>query len=128
MAPSNERDGFLCQDYLDGKEINELARSYGVSERRVSQILQSNNIDRRPRAAKDKKPLSAEHVRLGLQLYAYRFERGLDPFEAANELGWSAIKLRKVEQGTTEVELLDLLDIAAYTNLRIGELLEKTDG
>lgn len=125
---TTHRDSYLCQDYLDGKEINELARSYGISERRVSQILYQNDITRRPRAASEKKPLSAEHARLGLHLYTHRFERGVEVYDAANELGWSVIKLRKVEKGTTEVELLDLLDIAAYTGVQIGELLEKTHG
>lgn len=125
---TNERDAFLCQDYQEGMEINELARSYGLSERRVSQILRANNIVRRPRVAADKKPLSAEHARIGLHLHKYRFERNLDPHTAATELGWSVIKLRKVEKGTTEVELLDLLDIAAYTEVNIGKLLEKTNG
>ena len=60
-----QRDAYLCQDYLDGTKINELARSYGLSERRVSQILQANNVPRRPRPQGGKKPLSHEHARLG---------------------------------------------------------------
>lgn len=128
MNETNDRDSFLCQDYGDGREIHELARSYGISERRVSQILKANEITRRPRASTDKKPLSAEHARIGLHLHKHRFERNLDPHTAANELGWSVIKLRKVEKGTTEVELLDLLDIAAYTEVDVGKLLEKTNG
>lgn len=125
---TTDRDSCLCQDYLDGTEIHELARTYGISERRVSQILYGQGIARRPRATSEKKPLSAEHARLGLHLYSHRFDRGVEVYDAANELGWSVIKLRKVEKGTTDVELLDLLDIAAYTGVQIGELLEKTHG
>ena len=120
-----QRDGFICQDYQDGKDIHELSRSHGLSERRISQILQLHNIPRRPRTVSEKRSLSRGHVRLGLHLYSHRFERGIDLFDAAEELGWSAIKLRKVEKGTTDVELLDLMDIAAYTQMKIGELLEK---
>lgn len=117
------RDEYLCQDYLDRKEIHELSRSYGLSERRVSQILQANGVPRRPRN-NHKKALSAAHSRLGLHLYNFRFEHGIDLFDAADAMGWSAITLRKVEKGTTSVELLDLLDIAAYTETKIETLLE----
>lgn len=123
-----QRDAYLCQDYQDGTEINELARSYGLSERRVSQILQANNIPRRPRPQGGKKPLSHEHARLGIHLYTHRFDRGIELHDAANDLGWSTIHLRKVEKGTTNVELLDLMDIAAYTETELGQLLEKTNG
>lgn len=125
---NNERDQYVCQDYLDGKEIHELSRIYGLSERRISQILKANKITRRPRNSVEKKALSREHARLGIHLYTFRFDRGIDLFDAADDLGWSAIKLRKIEKGTANVELLDLMDVAAYTEVKIGELLEKTNG
>ncbi len=63
-----------------------------------------------------------------MHLYNYRFDRGLEPYAAAQEMGWSMLTLRKVEKGTYRLELLDLLDIAAYTGVKIGELLEKNNG
>ena len=120
---TSSRDDDLCQDYKDGMEINELARAYGLSERRVSQILRSNGIDRRPRRSGGKKALSSMHVRLGLHLYHYRHQNQIDLCVAADEIGWSSIALRKVENGTKEVELLDLIDIAAFTNTPVEKLL-----
>lgn len=125
---NNERDEYICQEYKDGVAVGEISRSYGISERRVTQILRENGVAMRPRNQKAKRPLSATHARIGLHLYNHRFDRGIELHSAANDLGWSAIKLRKVEKGTREVELLDLLDIAAYTGVKVGELLEKTNG
>lgn len=127
-STTTSRNEYVCQDYADGMEINELARTYGVSERRISQILVEHRVPRRPKNPVDKKPVSAQHVRLGLYLYNFRFDRGTEPHEAANALGWSVIKLRKIEKGVTSVELLDLFDIAAYTETSYGELLEKAYG
>lgn len=121
--PTTIRDNFLCQDYKDGKEINELARSYGLSERRISQILSHRNIPRRPRPMAGKKALSQVHTRIGLHLYTYRFNKKLEAMEAADAIGWGVIKLRKVEKGVREVEILDLLDIAAYTQTPVSKLL-----
>lgn len=122
------RDSYLCEDYASGTEIGELSRMYGICERRVGQILRLNNIPVRPRPVKEKKPLSSQHTRLGLHLYHYRHERGVEPREAADNLGWFVLKLRKVEMGTTSVELLDLYDIAANTETRIEELVKQYYG
>jgi hypothetical protein len=123
-----QRDEFVCQDYHDGKDIHELSRTHGLSERRISQILKDRGIIRRPRNSTQKKPLSREHARLGLYLYTFRLEKGFDVYDAANDLGWSRIKLRKIENGIKEVELLDLMDISAYTHTTIEELLGKFNG
>lgn len=123
--PNTNRDKYLCQDYRDGKDINELARSYGISERRVAQILRKQGVTLRARSLTEKKPLSAEHARIGMHLYNYRFDRGIEPYEASLQIGWSMLKLRKVEKGVSELELLDLLDIAAYSGVELGELICK---
>jgi len=128
MTSNIERDNYICQDYQDGKQLHELARCYGLSEKRVSQILVENNIPRRPRTLRNKKSLSRTHTRIGVHLYTFRHKMDVGVTDAANDLGWSVIKLRKVEQGTTEIELLDLLDIAAYTQTKIGNILEDNDG
>ncbi|NOD70158.1 hypothetical protein [Ruegeria sp. HKCCD7303] len=124
---TTERDTYICQDYSDGKEISELARSYGISDRRVAQILRANEVQLRPRTTEEKKPLSPLHVRLGMHLYNYRFNRGLEPYDAATEMGWSMLKVRKVEKGVTELELLELIDIAKYTQTTLDEILSSTN-
>jgi hypothetical protein len=123
-----QRDIYVGQDYREGKEIHELSRSYGLSERRISQILQIRGIPRRPRTSSEKKALSRQHSRIGIHLYNFRFEHNIELFKAVEDLGWSGITIRKVEKGTKELELLDLMDIAAYTQVKIGELLENTNG
>jgi len=128
MTLHTDRDQYICDDYTTGKEVHELSRAYGISERRVGQILQANGITRRPRSLIAKASLSQVHTRVGLHLYTFRFNKGIGPHDAANDLGWTVIKLRKIEKGTTEVELLDLLDIAAYTETRLMEIIDKTHG
>lgn len=125
---NTERDTYIGQDYSSGIEINELARSYGVCEKRIAQILQIQGISRRPRSEVKKSVVSGSHVRLGLHLYNYRFENHIELHDASRDLGWSPIKLRKVEKGMTSVDLLDLQDIAAYTKCKVGQLVEGLNG
>lgn len=81
-----ERDQYICQDYTDGMEIHELSRTYGVSERRISQILSENNITRRPRSTQQKSALSNHHTRL---IWASTST----PTGATDDLGWSGGRL-----------------------------------
>ncbi|MDE4133730.1 helix-turn-helix domain-containing protein [Phaeobacter sp. QD34_3] len=120
---NRERDDYIAQEYKGGMSIGEIARSYGISERRVSQILREKEISLRPRSSKPKGPLSAAHARVGLHLYNYRFARCMELDFAARDLGWSRIKLRKVEKGVRDLELLDLLDIATFTRTPLPEIL-----
>lgn len=118
------RDEYIVQDYSDGKDIREISRSYGLSSKRVIQILDENEVDRRPQRSGTRGPLSEFHRRLGLHLYNFRYDKGLEPVDVANKLGWSIIKLRKVEQGTTELELLDILDVESYTKTPLSDILK----
>ena len=121
---NSERDIFICQDYASGKEINELSRTYGLSERRVSQILTAADIVRRPRKGREKQALSRLHARIGLHLYHYAKENGFDKRDVANDLEKTAIHVGKVYRGLVPLELLDLLDIAAYTQTSVAELIK----
>lgn len=120
---NRERDNYIVQEYQSGMSIGEIARGYGISERRVSQILRENGIALRPRRSEPKRPLSAAHARVGLHLYNYRFARCMELDIAARDLGWSRIKLRKVEKGVRELELLDLLDVASFTRTPLPDIL-----
>ena len=79
---TTERDQYICQDYTDGMEIHELSRTYGVSERRISQILHEYDIPRRPRNTQQKTALSNHHTRL---IWASTST----PTGATDDLGWS---------------------------------------
>lgn len=118
------RDKLIVQDYRDGKEIHELRRIWGLSERRISQILRAQGVTRRPRRMGEKQALSRVHARIGLALYEYRTDNGVELFEAANDLEKSAIFIRKVEKGTTAIELLDLIDIAGYIGRELPDLIK----
>lgn len=97
---NEQRDRYVCQDYPDGKEIHELARSHGLSEGRVSQILKKNKITRRPRNTVELHALSAYYTQIGLHLYHYRYEHGIDLWTVVADFRWSGITIRKVEKGT----------------------------
>lgn len=124
MTPQNSRDVYICQDYLDGKEIVDLARTYGLTGTRISQILKAGGIKRRKPNRRDKQALSKLHVRIGLHLYQYRRDNGLDLTTVANDLELSAIKVRRIEKGISELELLDLLNIATYTDTDVSQFLK----
>lgn len=117
------RNSHICEEYKDGKEVGDLARTYGLTERRTQQILRANGVVLRPRTTGDKKPISKLHAKIGLALYNYRFDHDIELYDAANDLGWSAIKVRKVEQGVGPIELLDLLDIKSFAKVDFGELI-----
>ena len=117
------RNHGILQDYNEGMDVSQLSRSYGIGERRILQILESEGAKIRPRQPGQATTISQRHVKIGLHLYEYRISEGLDPTEAAEKLGWSMIKMRKVEKGASTLELLDLIDISAYTKTPIEELI-----
>lgn len=103
-----------------------MARTYGLSEKRIKQILKVRKIPRRAyKKLTDKQAISQVHVRIGLCLYTYRMDHGIELFEAANDLERSMIRIRKIEKGTSPIELLDLIDIASYTGTTVSELLRE---
>lgn len=94
----SKRDDLLVQDYHEG-EINEIARGYGIPERRVSQILRVRGISLSPRQSGSLKTISRQHSRIGTFLYDYRLDCGAETVQTANDLGYNEIKRRKVEPG-----------------------------
>ena len=120
-----ERDNYIVLDYAAGLDSKSIARSNGISSRRVMQILKERGVDIRPRKQRfEIEPVSRMHERIGRVLIDYRFDAELDQLETANELGWSLHKLKKAEAGISELELLDLLDICALTRRKLTELLQ----
>jgi hypothetical protein len=106
LTSNEERDRDICSDYAT-IEVAELARIYGLSTKRIQQILAEHDIDRRPRLPGEKKIISQVHSLVGVTLFSHREARGIEAYPAANTLGWSVIKLRRIEQGLQEIELLD---------------------
>lgn len=122
---NTSRDSCICADYRSGSTTGELAREHGLSETRINQILRSHRVDRRPKFSDAAKVRSSFHARIGEKVYDHRFGLEQDVYDAATAIGISAIKLRKIEKGVCELELLDLLDLAAYIGVEVGELLER---
>lgn len=119
-----KRDEFIVQDYIAGTDISELARTYALTDRRVRQILKEGGIALRARTAvSEKRPLSRLHEAIGRKLIDHRFDNGDQANEVANALGWNLTKLRKVEQGLSPLELLDLVDLSTYLKLTLTEVV-----
>lgn len=120
------RNKCICEDYTDGKEIPELSRTYGITNKRVRQILNEHEIERRtPKRGRYAPVLSRVHERIGLDLYHYRAERGIEAVDAANDLGWNVIKLQRVEAGQKELELLDIINLATFLETTVSHLLRE---
>ncbi len=120
-----ERDLTICQDARDGKTASEIARAYGLSPRRVQQILRERNIRNtriRPTGHLQATPISRVHAKIGRAVYEHRFHRHQRLSDAAEQIGWSAIKLRRVEQGVHDLTLLDMQDLAEYLKTTAIEL------
>lgn len=117
----------IVDDYVDGAELNQICREHGVGERRVFQILQQAGIKKRRTNRTDMKlPFSALHERIGQELYDYYFDRDYTRRQAANELGMSVQALRNIEIGRSQLQLVELQDIAAFMKISVGELLGET--
>lgn len=122
------RNKDILADYDDGKgmAVRELASAYGLSDKQIKNILKAQGVDSIPRQPKVREQsISSVHARLGLHLYDYRFEKGHSDYYAANQINLSTLKLRRIERGRQEVDLLTLQDIAAYTETPLDDLVRK---
>jgi hypothetical protein len=119
-----DRDQYIIQDYKAQTSVKSLARSYGLTDRRIMQILQGNNVEIRPRLKRfEIEPISKQHERIGRSIADYMFDNEVDLYQASNALGWSYGKLRKTIEGITDIELLDLMDIASYTERTVAQVM-----
>ncbi len=115
-----ERDQEIKERYQKGATATDLARSYGLSEPRIRQIVAGIN---KGRQTKTNRPISDAHKRLGRKVYDFRFDNQLTRRYMASKLGWSIAKLHNVEEGIVDPTLLDLQDLATFMKLNLGELI-----
>lgn len=104
---------------------SKLAMKFGLSIPQIRRILASQKAVKNPDAPKpsaEDKVIDEHHRKLGNRLYAYRFQALNDAVQASDALGWSAKKLRGIEQGHSEITLSDLQDMAEYMKTSISEL------
>jgi hypothetical protein len=119
-----DRDQYIIQDYKAQTSVKSLARSNGLTDRRIMQILNGHGVEIRPRPKRfEIEPISKQHERIGRSIADYMFDNEVDLYEASNALGWSFSKLRKTIEGITDIELLDLIDIASYTNRTVAQVM-----
>lgn len=127
----DERDQQVVQSYLDGQSAPTVARSFQISEPLVRKILRAKGVkasDRSKSAPKDlnmNRTLSRTHEKLGENLaFTRSMEIKQTRQEAALKIGWTVHKLAAIEKGVFNVTLLDLLDIATYTNKTLVDLVK----
>ena len=127
VATTTERNKGIVEEYQDGREVAELAREYGVSARRIQQILKMNGVPiRQVRLADaDRLPISRVHERIGTKLTDYMWDNELQHNDVANKLGWNIMKLRRVQSGIMDLELLDLIDLASLVATSIDDLISQ---
>lgn len=104
---------------------SKLSTKFGLSIPTVRRILAEHKAVKdkdAPKPTPDDKVIDPLHRKLGNKLYHYRFKLLRDPAQAADALGWSVKKLRGIEQGTSEITLCDLQDMAEYMQTSISEM------
>lgn len=121
------RDDYIVAEYRNGRSVEEIARQNGLTPRRIKQILSGNHVVLRRKQAGETKPISRMHELIGLHLYFFRDDQGMEAIDAANKLGWSLIRFRKIERGVMELELLELLDILAFTKSTLEDIIKNGD-
>ncbi|KAK1583690.1 hypothetical protein Q3G72_026136 [Acer saccharum] len=108
-----------------GLPASKLAVKFGISVPQIRRILSDQKAVKHPEAPKpssDDKVVDDAHRKLGNRLYFYRVTLLNDTIQAGESLGWSAKKLRSIEQGHSEISLADLQDMAEYMKTSISEL------
>lgn len=123
---TKERDQGILRDWQEGRPVGEICREHGIGQRQYYAILskQSPPEGRIKRRGAERQPVSAVHQRIGLRLYNFYFSKSFDRTTAANKLGWSALRLRSVEQGFVDLTLFELQDIAGFLRTTVGELAD----
>lgn len=122
-----ERDTMIAEDYLDGRSMAEIEREYGLTSRRVFQILKARGVraERPKRVRGDSvSPLSALHQTIGRRVYDFYFDKGMDRQHAADKLGVSSHLLRRMELGAYPLSLFDLQDLAGFMKVSVGDLVD----
>ena len=117
-----ERDEEIVKDYQAGRRIGDICRENGLGERQFYNIIARVGAEA-PKMPRPKDPLSLVHKNIGTRVYEFYFQRGLDRRMAANKLGWSALRLRSVELGLTDLTLFELQDLAAFIGVSIEQVI-----
>ena len=122
---NQERDAEIALGYLQGATAAKLGRKYKLSVPQIRKILAEQKVTRKDVIveAETSKAIDPMHVRLGLRIYNYRFKKGVATSIAAQLIGWSARKLRSIEQGQTVVSLMDLMEVARFMQTTPPELM-----
>jgi hypothetical protein len=88
------------------------------------QILNGYGVEIRPRLKRfEIEPISKQHERIGRSIADYVFDNEIDLYQASVAIGCNFSKLRKTIEGIIDIELLDLLDIASYTNRTVAQVI-----
>lgn len=123
---NQERDSEIALGYLQNASAPQLARKHKLSIPQIRRILKEQKVCRGGVIVQSEtsKAIDPTHIRLGLRLYNYRFRKCVDVSIAAQLIGWSARKLRSIEQGKTVVTVIDLQEMATYMQTTPSELMK----
>ena len=124
---SAERDAQIAEDYKS-LSASRLATKYSLSVAQINRIVAKAGVVKghSPPATEREKIIDESHRVIGQRLYFHRnTEKAHNSVVAAEELGgWSAKKLRNIEQGFSPLTLQDLQAISQYMGLPLTKLLE----
>lgn len=115
----SDRNQEIIDLYRQGSTATALARTFGLSEPRIRQIVSGVKKEK----LLELQPISRAHKRLGVIICDHRFDQKVERKNMAQKLGWSIAKLRHIEQGLRDPTLMDLQDLASYMKKDLGALV-----
>lgn len=125
-----ERDDKVCKLYgEDNLSAERVAEIVGISAASVRKIAANRKIKkkpgRKPPGSDEEKVHGPSHVKVGVRLHHFlHFVKPRTTPQAAEELGWSALKLSAIGKGHYDLSLTDITKLASYMGISASDLLK----
>ena len=114
------RDIAIVTAFLAGESRSHLARSHGLSEARIKQIVADSGEDitrrvpqKRSRKLVDRRAISNLHSQIGHDINFARNKRGISVDDLAKRVNMSRQRLRAIEAGIEEATVTELVRLAS---------------
>jgi hypothetical protein len=127
------RNAEITRKYQEGSSLLDLTEEYGLSNRRLRDLVQKQGIELRPgpdhkRSHYERRSKSNVLVAVGARLHAHRMHLGLSLAEYANLLGLAETRLYDALQGLYDWKFNELVRAARVLSLDLENFLKPPSG